>query len=348
MLAFPSIWAVIWLGGAVLGMPRWLRLVPAALLWVLVFLGHVFLTPPSALHSVFPESSLSWGVAGGAAALIVLYSDVLAWLRARAKPASAGEAPLFSDAELDRYARHIYLREIGGAGQARLKRAKVLVIGAGGLGAPVLQYLGAAGVGQIGVIDDDLVENSNLQRQVIHADARIGTPKALSAADAMRAQNPFINVTPYVDRFAGDLARQLVAESDIIFDGSDNFDTRYLANDLCVAAGKPLVSGALSQWEGQLSIFDPAHGTPCYACVFPDRPAPELAPSCAAAGVLGPLPGIVGSMMAAEGVKLITGAGVPLMGKMLIFDAAFGQSRQMVLRPRVGCPVCGGKGLDAT
>ena len=247
---------------------------------------------------------------------------------------------MFSAAELDRYARHIVLREVGGPGQKKLKEARVLVLGAGGLGAPALQYLAAAGVGTIGVIDDDVVEVSNLQRQVIHNDARIGQPKVFSARQAMLELNPHIEVLPYNRRFTADIANDLIADFDLVLDGTDNFDTRYLANRAAARAGKPLISGALSQWEGQLSVFDPAQGAPCYECIFPKAPAAGLAPSCAEAGVMGTLPGVVGAMMAGEAIKLITGAGQVMRGDMLIYDALYSETRRMKLSRRVDCPVC--------
>ena len=233
------------------------------------------------------------------------------------------------------------LREIGGPGQRRLKDAKVLVIGAGGLGAPALLYLAASGVGTIGVIDDDVVETSNLQRQVIHTDARIGLPKVRSASEAMRALNPFIEVRPYQRRLDGTLAADLFADYDLILDGSDNFDTRYLANRTAVALGKPLIAAAITQWEGQISLYDPAGGGPCYECVFPVRPAPGAAPSCAEAGVAAPLPGVLGSLMALEAVKVLTGAGDGLRGRLMLFDGLHGENRSITLRKRADCPVCG-------
>jgi len=186
------------------------------------------------------------------------------------------------------------------------------------------------------------VENSNLQRQVIHRDADIGTPKCHSAAAAMRALNPFITVRPYQRRLTSEIAETLFADYDLVLDGTDNFDTRYTANAAAVACAIPLVSGALSQWEGQVSVFDPARGAPCYQCIFPQAPAAGLAPSCAEAGVLGPLPGVLGAMMAAEAVKVISGAGRPLRGRMLIHDALYGETRTINLSPRPDCPVCGG------
>ena len=247
----------------------------------------------------------------------------------------------YNPTELERYARHIVLREIGGPGQKRLKEGKVLAIGAGGLGAPSLMYLAAAGVGVIGVIDDDAVELANLQRQIAHADERIGMPKVFSAADAMRAINPHVDVRPYHRRLDEETAAALFADYDLILDGSDNFATRYLVNRVAAQAGKPLISAALTQWEGQISVFSPASGTPCYQCVFPEPPAPELAPACAEAGVLGPLPGVLGSMMAVEAVKMLTGAGEPLAGRIMIYDALYGEARTIALEKRAECPVCG-------
>ncbi len=249
---------------------------------------------------------------------------------------------IFSETELERYARHIILREVGGVGQQRLKAARVLVIGAGGLGSPALLYLAAAGVGTIGVIDDDAVSLSNLQRQVLHTEQRIGMPKVLSAEKGLQAINPHVTILPYNRRLDADSASRLIADFDLVLDGSDNFATRYLANDVCVALGKPLVAGAISQWEGQISLYDSKAGTPCYACVFPEPPAEGLAPTCAEAGVIGALPGVLGAMMAVEALKYITGAGQVLKGEMLIYDALYGESRKMRLTRRADCKVCQG------
>ncbi|MEL7012579.1 MAG: HesA/MoeB/ThiF family protein, partial [Pseudomonadota bacterium] len=225
--------------------------------------------------------------------------------------------------------------------QGRLKEARVLVVGAGGLGAPAMLYLSAAGVGRIGVIDDDLVDHTNLQRQIIHADQRTGMPKVFSASEGAIALNPYVDVRPYNRRLTEADAEVLFQEYDLILDGSDNFETRYLVNRAAFRCGVPLISGALSQWEGQLSVFDPSRGTPCYECIFPEAPAIGLAPSCAEAGVLGPLPGVIGSMMAVEAVKLLAGAGEPLLGKMLIYDALYGQTRTIALERRADCKLCG-------
>lgn len=255
------------------------------------------------------------------------------------QPQKPAQGPM-TDTELDRYARHIVLREVGGAGQQKLKKARVLVIGAGGLGAPVLQYLAAAGVGTIGVIDDDTVSLSNLQRQVLFDEDQLDTPKVFAAEAKLAALNPHIEIRPYNRRLSEDNAQDLFGDYDLVLDGTDNFKTRALVNAACVATKTPLISGAISQWEGQVSLFDPANGTPCYACIFPDEPADGLAPSCAEAGVMGALPGIIGSIMAAEAIKHITGAGQTLAGEMLIFDALYGESRKMTLQRDVGCEVC--------
>ena len=289
---------------------------------------------------------MGWLIGLGALAAVVAYGLGVRALgkRARAPRIAEGQTPpgSFSEHELGRYARHIVLREIGGPGQKAMKQARVLVVGAGGLGSPALLYLAAAGVGTIGVIDDDVVDNSNLQRQVIHRDADIGMPKVFSAQAAMEAQNPAITVRPYHRRLEADMAEALFADYDLVLEGSDNFDTKYLVNRAAVATGKPVVGGALSQWEGQLSVWDPSDGAPCYQCVFPEAPAPGLAPSCSAAGVIGPLPGVIGAMMAIEALKLITGAGEPLRGRLMIYDALYADTRVIAVKPRPDCPVCGG------
>lgn len=335
----------IWFIGRALGAPTGQRWMMIALLYVVVLMVQVALPDGHPLRVATGGAADGWLVLGILVALFWAYRVGLRKLRGRIDTGAADKTPAqtgtFSDAELDRYARHIVLREVGGPGQKALKSASVLVIGAGGLGSPVMQYLAAAGVGTIGVIDDDVVENANLQRQIIHIDDHIGMPKVFSAETAMKAQNPFVVVKPYHRRLTDDIAVDLFSDFDVVIDGSDNFDTRYLANATCARLKRPLISGALSQWEGQVSVFDPAHGGPCYACVFPERPAPGLAPSCAEAGVIAPLPGVVGSMMAAEAVKLITGAGAPLRGEMLIYDALWSETRKVTLKRRTDCPVCG-------
>ena len=347
MLLVGILAAGLWAAGAAMGVPARARWQAVGLVWLAALAINVVLPEGHPLRAVTGRDPALWLLIGAFAALAMLYRSGLRWLKARAvvaEPAAAPKPGRFSETELERYARHIVLRELGGPGQKRLKQAKVLVIGAGGLGAPALQYLAAAGVGTIGVIDDDVVENANLQRQVIHTDERIGMPKVFSAEAAMRAQNPYVEVRPYHRRLEPEMAAGLFADYDLVLDGTDNFDTRYLANRTAVAAGKPLISGALSQWEGQISVFDPGYAGPCYQCIFPQAPAPELAPSCAVAGVLGPLPGVVGAMMAVEAVKLISDAGTPLRGQMLIYDALYGETRTIMLKPRADCPVCHGKG----
>ena len=338
--------AVIWGIGAAMGTPHRQRWTLLGLLYVAVLLAHLVFPAQHPLRLATGETAAPWLMLGGLVVLVLAYRRGLRWLRTRAdgqaedRAADGPKAATFSDTELNRYARHIVLREVGGPGQKKLKEAKVLVVGAGGLGSPALLYLAAAGVGTIGVVDDDTVDNSNLQRQVIHQDAGIGMPKVHSAAEAMRAQNPFVTVRPYHRRLSEDDAAALIAEYDIVLDGTDNFDTRYLVNTTCVALGKPLISGALTQWEGQVSVFDPAKGAPCYQCIFPEAPAPGLSPSCAEAGVIGPLPGVIGSVMALEAIKLITNAGTALRGEMLIYDGLYGETRKIGLKRRFDCPCC--------
>ncbi|CUH54338.1 HesA/MoeB/ThiF family protein [Shimia marina] len=347
MLLVLAMAAGLWAIGWIMGAPKSARWAMIALLYMAVVGVQIGFPVEHPLVIATGGSLAMWLLLGGAVALVLAYSSMLQRLRRRADANQAVQGQednaqaLFSDTELNRYARHIVLREVGGLGQKKLKDAKVLVVGAGGLGSPVLLYLAAAGVGRIGVVDDDVVDNSNLQRQVIHKDAAIGTPKVLSAAEAMVAQNPYVEVVPYPRRLTVEDAEEIIGEYDLVLDGTDNFDTRYLVNEICVAQGKPLISGALSQWEGQLSVFDPANGAPCYQCIFPQAPAPGMAPSCAEAGVIGPLPGVVGTMMAAEAIKVITGAGAALRGEMMIYDALWGETRKIGLKPRAACPVCG-------
>ncbi|WP_120500151.1 HesA/MoeB/ThiF family protein [Roseovarius sp. EL26] len=343
MLLVLVLMAAIWGMGIVMKVPHSLRWGMIVFLWLAVILLHLILPNGHALRMATGESAATWLILGGAVVVILFYRVGLGKLRAKAQtPAEVVSSPkTFTQTELERYARHIVLREIGGPGQKALKQAQVLVIGAGGLGSPALLYLAAAGVGTIGVIDDDVVENSNLQRQVIHRDQDIGLPKVQSAMKAMQAQNPAVNVRPYQRRLTPEISEDLFADYDLILDGTDNFETRYLANAVAHKLGKPLISGALSQWEGQISVFDPANGTPCYECIFPEAPAAGLAPSCAEAGVLSPLPGVIGAMMAAEAIKVVTDAGTALRGEMLIYDALYGETRKFGLGKREDCPVCG-------
>lgn len=245
----------------------------------------------------------------------------------------------FSAQELERYARHIVLREVGGAGQARLKASRILVVGAGGLGCPALLYLAAAGVGRLRFIDDDSVSLSNLQRQILYQTDHIGNPKVFAAAETLKALNPEIALEPLNTRLS-ETNTDPLEDIDLVLDGSDSFETRQLVNKLCVQRQIPLVSAAISQWEGQLGLFDPAQGGPCYACVFPQAPADGLAPDCAEAGVLGALAGIMGSMMAAAALRYLTNAGRNDRGTLLIYDAAYPDLRKIKIHPRKGCQIC--------
>ncbi len=310
----------------------------------LLFTLTAWVLPEDAeLREVLGTSPLPWLVFGGAAGLVGGYVHLLSRARRKAalqaQPAEEGET--FSPHELDRYARHIIMRDIGGLGQKRLKDAKVLVIGAGGLGSPALLYMAAGGVGRIGIIDDDLVDNSNLQRQVIHTDDHIGMPKVFSAEIALRAQNPHVDVRPYHRRLDAETARGLFEEYDLVLDGTDNFDTRYLVNRIAAETKTPLIAAAMGQWEAQISTYDPANDAPCYKCVFPEAPADGLVPSCSVAGVVGPLPGIVGSMMALEAIKEFTRAGTSLRGALLIYDAQYNEMRKIQTNRRADCPTCG-------
>lgn len=321
---------------------RWILI---GILYAAVMLAQIFLPLGAPLRVATGGSVRPWLALGAGLVLVFAYRATLQYLHRKAQDKGTQKTdetmkPTFTNVELDRYARHIMLREIGGVGQKKLKNASVLVVGAGGLGSPVLLYLAAAGVGTIGVVDDDEVDNSNLQRQVIHRDTDIGIPKVFSAEAAMKAQNPYCSVRPYQRRLTDENAADLIAEYDLVLDGTDNFETRYLVNRSCVALGKPLISGALTQWEGQISTFDPANDAPCYQCIFPKAPAAGLAPSCAEAGVVGPLAGVIGAMMALEAVKEITGAGEGMRGQMLIYDALYMETRKIKLARRADCLTC--------
>ena len=246
----------------------------------------------------------------------------------------------FSADQLQRYSRHFLLPEVGETGQAKLLDAKVLLIGAGGLGSPTAYYLAAAGVGTIGIVDDDTVDRSNLQRQILHNEERVGMPKVESAKLTLQGLNPDVNVIGYRERVNSENIMRLIADYDIVVDGCDNFPTRYLVNDACVFANKPNVHGSIFQFEGQATVFHPGKG-PCYRCLFPEPPPPGAAPSCAEAGVLGVLPGLVGCVQAVETVKLILGTGNPLVGRLLHFDTLAMEIKQLKLRRDPECPVCG-------
>jgi len=251
--------------------------------------------------------------------------------------------PDMTELQIRRYARHIVLAEIGGTGQARLIAARVLVIGAGGLGAPLLHYLAAAGVGTLGVIDDDRVDLSNLQRQVIHRTADIGTAKVDSARRALAEINPEVAVRAHKERLTAANAEKIIAGYDIVADGSDNFATRYLLNDTCFRLKKPLVAAAILRFDGQISTYKAWHGAghPCLRCLFPEAPSEDAVPSCAQAGVLGALAGTLGALQATEVVKEILGIGRSLSGRLLTYDALDGSFEELAVEKRPDCPTCG-------
>jgi len=243
----------------------------------------------------------------------------------------------FTDAEIERYARHLVLREVGGPGQQRLKAASALIVGAGGLGSPAALYLAAAGIGTLILVDPDDVDLSNLQRQILYAEADLGQPKVEAAADRLAALNPHIFIAGAAEAFDAANADRLVEGVDLVLDGTDDFAVRYEVNAACVRHGKPLISGAIGRWTGQVGVFA---GQPCYRCLVPETP-PD-AETCVAVGVVGALPGVVGSMMALEAIKLITGAGEPLLGRLLIYDALSAETRTVRIGADPECPVCGG------
>lgn len=247
----------------------------------------------------------------------------------------------FSAAEARRYARHFSLPDFGLAGQARLKAGSVLCIGAGGLGSPALMYLAAAGVGRIGIVDADVVDESNLQRQLLFGDSAVGLPKADAAAARLHDLNPHVRVETCRERFTRHNAEALLREYDVLLDGTDNFPTRYLCNDVAVRLRKPNVHGAIHRFDGQISVFAPHLGGPCYRCLFPEPPPPGSVPSCAEGGVLGVLPGLIGTLQAAEAVKLLAEIGTPLVGRLLHADALTMRFREITLRRDPACALCG-------
>ena len=248
--------------------------------------------------------------------------------------------PQLTNDEIKRYSRHLIMPEVGVEGQRKLKAGSVLCIGAGGLGSPAAMYLAAAGVGTIGIVDFDVVDFSNLQRQIIHGTPDVGRSKLASAKDRLTAINPLITVNTYEEMLSSDNAMRLFAPYDIILDGTDNFPTRYLVNDACVLLGKPNAYGSIFRFEGQASVFA-TKGGPCYRCLYPEPPPPGLVPSCAEGGVLGVLPGVIGVIQATEAIKLITGIGEPLVGRFLIYDALRMRFRELKLKKDPDCPVCG-------
>ncbi len=251
------------------------------------------------------------------------------------------EAIEFSNDEIARYSRHLIMPEVTLSGQRKLKAARVLCIGSGGLGSPIALYLAAAGVGTLGLVDADVVDFSNLQRQILHGTKDVGRPKVLSARDRLRDTNPNVNVELHECLFTSSTARGIAERYDIVIDGTDNFPTRYLSNDICVFLRKPNIYGSIFRFDGQCTVFAPHLGGPCYRCMFPEPPPPGLVPSCAEGGVLGVLPGVIGVMQAIEAIKLIIGIGEPLLGRLIHFDALKMKFREFKLRRDPTCPVCG-------
>lgn len=246
-----------------------------------------------------------------------------------------------TDEQRIRYSRHTLIPEVGEEGQFKLLDAKVLLIGAGGLGSPAAMYLAAAGVGTLGIVDFDDVDLSNLQRQILHQVDDIGRPKVESAAAAIHGINPDVKVVPHRVQLSSENAKEILRDYDVIINGSDNFPTRYLVNDACAMLGKPLVDASIFQFEGQLTVYDTEHGGPCYRCLYPTPPPPGEVPSCAEGGVLGVLPGVIGSLQAIEAIKLILNVGEPLVGRLLLYDALAGEFSELKLPKNPDCPVCG-------
>ncbi len=246
----------------------------------------------------------------------------------------------FTPEQAQRYSRHLLIPEVGETGQHQLLKSKVLLIGAGGLGSPAAYYLAAAGVGTLGIVDSDVVDMTNLQRQILHSSDRVGEPKVESAKRTLEALNPDVKVIGYQERLTSENIDRIIAGYDVVIDGADNFPTRYLLNDASVKHEKPVVHGSIYRFEGQVTVFKPRIG-PCYRCLFPAPPPPELAPSCAEAGVLGVLPGVIGTLQANEAIKLLLGIGEPLIGRYLLFDALETEFREVKLRRDPECPVCG-------
>jgi adenylyltransferase/sulfurtransferase len=255
-------------------------------------------------------------------------------------PAIAGGSSALSVEEKQRYHRHMIMPEVGPEGQEKLKRSKVLCIGAGGLGSPLALYLAAAGVGKLGLVDFDVVDHSNLQRQILHDTPSVGTSKLQSAKKRLNALNPNVEIILHEERLTSANALSLFAQYDVIADGTDNFPTRYLVNDACVLTGKPNAYGSIFRFEGQASVFGAKDG-PCYRCLYPEPPPPGLVPSCAEGGVLGVLPGVIGTIQAVETIKLILGIGKPLVGRLMLFDALNMEWRSLKLKKNASCPVCG-------
>ena len=340
MILVGTICVVLWVIGWAMSARIQQRWIMILVVFCAVISGHLVLPIAHPLRMNTGGSWQVWALLAAFVAVIWVYRQGLRKLRGKVQPEAVANDGAMSDTELDRYARHIVMPEIGGSGQMLLRKSRVLVVGAGGLGAPALQYLAAAGVGTIGIVDDDVVDATNLQRQVIHRDEDIGLPKVVSAARALRALNPYVRVKTYQQRLTVDIAEAVISNYDIVLDGTDNFETRYLVNQACIAQAVPLVSGALSQWEGQVSLFDPARSGPCYQCIFPTPPAPEFALSCSQIGVFAALPGVIGSLVAAEALKYLLGAGTSLRGRLAIHNVLDAEARIIKTKQRADCPIC--------
>ena len=311
-------------------------------IFILLFLVHLVFNSDSILIQLAGGSSKNLIFIGILYSTLALYAVLLNKIKSYQSISGLEKrtGSSFKSEELDRYARHIILKEIGGSGQKKLKNARVLVIGAGGLGSPVLQYLGACGVGVIGIIDNDLVDNSNLHRQVIYPDSAIGENKVFAAAEVIKSQNPFVEVLTFNRFFNVAIAKELISDFDVVVDGTDNTSSRYLINEMCVLLKKPLVSGAIAQWEGQVMVYDSMPESPCYQCVFPLTHMESMDVSCSTLGVVGALPGVIGSIMAVETIKLIINVGELLSSRLLIYDGLFAETRTISTKKNSKCPIC--------
>ena len=342
ILAILSFFVFAWLIAGYLGVSQNLR-GASVFITLASILGALFLIPETNSFSIVMGGWAPWATISFLFCITFLFRFFIDVLRNKSKHvylSDVKEADEFSNHELERYSRHILLKELGGLGQRRIKDSSVLIIGAGGLGAPVIQYLAASGVGTIGIIDHDKVSLSNLQRQVIYPTKQVGEQKVFSAVDAIYRLNNNVNVRPYNRRLNSEIAEEIFSEYDVVVDGTDNFETRYISNSAAVITKKHLVSGALSQWEGQVSVFAPHEGGPCYACVFPTPAQDSLSLTCSEGGVFSPLSGVVGSIMAVETLKILSQSGATLLGQMFIYDGLKGESRKIKINPNKKCPIC--------
>ena len=342
MTLFIFIGGTIFILDRIVKVKRFNNFIIISFIFILLFLVHLVFNSDNILIQLTGGSLNKLIFIGLLYSILALYALILSKIKnsQRVRSLEKRKGGSFKSEELDRYARHIILKEIGGSGQKKLKNARVLVVGAGGLGSPVLQYLGACGVGVIGIIDNDLVDNSNLHRQVIYPDSAIGENKVFAAAEVIKSQNPFIEVLTFNRLFNETIAKELISDFDVVVDGTDNSSSRYLINEMCVLLNKPLVSGAIAQWEGQVMVYDNMPESPCYQCVFPPThmESPDL--SCSTLGVVGALPGVIGSIMAVETIKLIINAGESLRNRLLIYDGLYAETRTISTKKNDECPIC--------